>query len=71
MIVEQAKRPVESRHDVVILLEGIARLARRSSVVVPSRDKVWSGGAERLLSAPNAGSRDPDPQIDPSCRARS
>jgi transcription termination factor Rho len=70
-VVEQAKRLVESRHDVAILLESITRLGRASSVVFPSRSKAWSGAAERLLSAPNASSRGTDPQIDPSCRARS
>jgi transcription termination factor Rho len=71
MVVGQAKRLLEFRNDVVILLEGIARLARPSSAVVPFCGKVLSGGAERLLSAPNASSGDPDPQIDPSYRARS
>jgi transcription termination factor Rho len=61
MVVGQAKRLVESRNDVVILLEGIARLARPSSAVVPFCGKVLSGGAARLLSAPNASSGDPDP----------
>jgi len=61
MVVGQAKRLLESRNDVVILLEGIARLARPSSAVVPFCGKVLSGGAERLLSAPNASSGDPDP----------
>jgi hypothetical protein len=71
MVVEQANCLVESGHDVVILLAGIARLARPSSFVVRSRGKVWSGGAARWPSAPKASSSDPDPQIDPSCRARS
>jgi hypothetical protein len=71
MVVEQAKRLVESHYDGVILLESITRLGRASSAVVPSRGKVLSGGAERLLSAPNASSRNTDPQIDLSCRARS
>jgi len=71
MVVEHAKRLVESHYDGVILLESITRLGRASSAVVPSRGKVLSGGAERLLSAPNASSRNTDPQIDLSCRARS
>jgi transcription termination factor Rho len=57
MLVEQAKRLGESRYDGVILLESITRLGRASSDVVLSRGKVLSGGAERLLSAPNASSR--------------
>ena len=65
MVVGQAKRLLEFRNDVVILLEGIARLARPPSAVVSFCRKVLSGGAERLLSAPNASSGDPDPQIDP------
>ena len=71
MVVEQAKRLVESRNEVVILLESITRLGRASSAVVPSSSEVLSGGAERLLSAPNESLRDTDPQIDPSGRARS
>ena len=35
MVVGQAKRLLEFRNDVVILLEGIARLARPSSAVFP------------------------------------
>jgi transcription termination factor Rho len=70
-VVEQAKRLVESRNDVAILLESITRLGRVSSGVFPSRSKVLSGGAARLLSAPSASSRGTDPQMDPSCRARS
>jgi len=61
MVVGQAKRLLESCNDVVILLEGIPRLARPSSAVVPFCRKVLSGGAERLLFAPNASSGDPDP----------
>jgi hypothetical protein len=71
MIVEQAKRLVESPNVVAILLKGVTQLARASSAMVPSRGKVLSGGAERLLCAPNVSSRPTDPQIDPSCRARS
>jgi hypothetical protein len=71
MVDEQANCLFESRHDVVILLAGIARLARPASIVGRSRGKVWSGGAEGWPSAPKASSSDPDPQIDPSCRARS
>ena len=65
MVVGQAKRLLEFRNDVVILLEGIARLAHPSSAVFPFCGRVLSGGAERLLSAPKASSGDPDPQIDP------
>jgi transcription termination factor Rho len=46
MVVEKAKRLVESRKDVVILLDSITRLARAYNVVVPSSGKVLSGGIE-------------------------
>src|SRR5262245_40113331 len=51
MVVERAKRLVESRYKVVILLESITRLGRASSAVVPSRGQVLSGAAEGVLSA--------------------
>ena len=41
MVVEQAKRLVECRYDVVILLESITRLGRVSSAAVLSRGKVF------------------------------
>jgi transcription termination factor Rho len=46
MVVEKAKRLVESRQDVVILLDSITRLARAYNAVVPSSGKVLSGGIE-------------------------
>jgi transcription termination factor Rho len=46
MVVEKAKRLVESRKDVVILLDSITRLARAYNAVVPSSGKVLSGGIE-------------------------
>jgi transcription termination factor Rho len=46
MVIEKAKRLVESRQDVVILLDSITRLARAYNAVVPSSGKVLSGGIE-------------------------
>ena len=43
---ENAKRLVESGHDVVILLDSITRLARAYNTVAPSSGKVLSGGVE-------------------------
>ena len=46
IVIEKAKRMVESRHDVVILLDSITRLARAYNTVSPSSGKVLSGGVE-------------------------
>ncbi|MBI3327848.1 MAG: transcription termination factor Rho, partial [Nitrospinae bacterium] len=46
MVMEKAKRLVESRKDIVILLDSITRLARAYNTVVPSSGKVLSGGIE-------------------------
>ncbi len=46
MVIEKAKRLVESKHDVVILLDSITRLARAYNNVVPSSGKVLSGGVD-------------------------
>jgi transcription termination factor Rho len=46
MVIEKAKRLVESRKDVVILLDSITRLARAYNAVVPSSGRVLSGGIE-------------------------
>lgn len=46
MVIEKAKRLVEYRRDVVILLDSITRLARAYNAVVPSSGKVLSGGIE-------------------------
>ena len=44
--IEKAKRLVECKHDVVILLDSITRLARAYNTVAPSSGKVLSGGVE-------------------------
>ena len=44
MVLEKAKRLVEHKHDVVILLDSITRLARAYNTVVPSSGKVLIGG---------------------------
>jgi transcription termination factor Rho len=46
MVIDKAKRLVECRKDVVILLDSITRLARAYNAVVPSSGKVLSGGIE-------------------------
>jgi transcription termination factor Rho len=46
MVVEKAKRLVEHKHDVVILLDSITRLGRAYNTVVPSSGKVLTGGAD-------------------------
>jgi len=46
MAIERAKRLVEHKRDVVILLDSITRLARAYNMVVPSSGKVLSGGVD-------------------------
>ncbi|MBA44373.1 MAG: transcription termination factor Rho [Magnetococcales bacterium] len=46
MIIEKAKRLVEQKKDVVILLDSITRLARAYNTVVPSSGKVLTGGVD-------------------------
>jgi len=46
MVIEKAKRLVEHRMDVVILLDSITRLARAYNTVVPSSGKVLTGGVD-------------------------
>ena len=46
MVIEKAKRLVEHRRDVVILLDSITRLARAYNTVVPSSGKVLTGGVD-------------------------
>ncbi|MCP4394200.1 MAG: transcription termination factor Rho [Alphaproteobacteria bacterium] len=46
MVIEKAKRLVEQKHDVVILLDSITRLARAYNTVIPSSGKVLTGGVD-------------------------
>jgi transcription termination factor Rho len=46
IVLEKAKRLVESGHDVVILLDSITRLARAYNTVAPTSGRVLSGGVE-------------------------
>jgi transcription termination factor Rho len=46
MVIEKAKRLVEHKHDVVILLDSITRLARAYNAVVPPSGKILSGGVD-------------------------
>ncbi|MGH9381895.1 MAG: transcription termination factor Rho, partial [Thermoanaerobaculia bacterium] len=47
MVIEKAKRLVEHKKDVVILLDSITRLARAYNTIVPASGKVLSGGVDR------------------------
>ena len=46
MVIEKAKRLVEHKRDVVILLDSITRLARAYNTIVPSSGKILSGGVD-------------------------
>jgi transcription termination factor Rho len=46
MVIEKAKRLVEHKRDVVILLDSITRLARAYNTVIPPSGKVLSGGVD-------------------------
>ena len=46
MVIEKAKRLVENKRDVVILLDSITRLGRAFNTVVPSSGKVLTGGVD-------------------------
>jgi transcription termination factor Rho len=46
MVIEKAKRLVEHKHDVVILLDSITRLARAYNQTVPTSGKILSGGVD-------------------------
>ena len=47
LVLEKAKRLVESGHDVVILLDSITRLARAYTTVAPPSGRVLSGGVKQ------------------------
>jgi len=46
MVIEKAKRLVEHKRDVVILLDSVTRLARAYNTVIPSSGKVLTGGVD-------------------------
>ncbi|MFK5893209.1 MAG: transcription termination factor Rho [Pseudomonadota bacterium] len=46
MVIEKAKRLTEHKHDVVILLDSITRLARAYNTVAPSSGKILTGGVD-------------------------
>jgi transcription termination factor Rho len=46
MVIEKAKRLVEHKHDVVILLDSITRLARAYNTIAPASGKVLTGGVD-------------------------
>ena len=51
MVIEKAKRLVEHKKDVVILLDSITRLGRAYNTVVPSSGKVLTGGVDANAAA--------------------
>ena len=54
MVIEKAKRLVEAKHDVIILLDSITRLARAHNIVVPHSGRILSGGVDsNALHKPN------------------
>ena len=60
MVIEKAKRLVEHKRDVVILLDSITRLARAYNTIVPPSGKVLSGGVDsNALQRPSASSARP------------
>ena len=46
MVIEKAKRLVENKHDVIVLLDSITRLGRAYNTVVPPSGKVLTGGVD-------------------------
>ena len=52
MVISKAKRLVEHKRDVVILLDSITRLARAYNTQVPSSGKVLTGGVDAVLQRP-------------------
>lgn len=46
MVIEKAKRMVEHKHDVIILLDSITRLGRAYNTVAPSSGKILTGGVD-------------------------
>jgi transcription termination factor Rho len=46
MVIERARRMVEQKHDVVILLDSITRLARAHNVIIPHSGKTLTGGVD-------------------------
>ena len=46
MVIERAKRLVEHKRDVVILLDSITRLARAHNTVIPPSGKILTGGID-------------------------
>ena len=61
MVIEKAKRLVEHKRDVLILLDSITRLARAYNSVVPPSGKILSGGLDsNALHNPNVFSGPPE-----------
>ena len=55
MVIEKAKRLVEHKRDVVVLLDSITRLARAYNTIVPASGKILSGGVDsNALQRPKA-----------------
>ena len=52
MVIEKAKRLVEHKKDVVILLDSITRLEEPYNAVIPSSGKVLTGGVDARTARP-------------------
>ncbi len=57
MVIEKAKRLVEHKKDVVILLDSVTRLARAYNSIVPPSGKVLSGGVDSNTDNPHLRGR--------------
>lgn len=61
MVIERAKRLVEHKRDVVILLDSITRLARAYNLTVPPSGRTLSGGLDpRRCICPSGSSVQPE-----------
>ena len=56
LAIERAKRMVELGHDIVVILDGITRLARAYNLVAPNGGRIMSGGIDTALSTRPSGS---------------
>jgi transcription termination factor Rho len=71
MVIEKAKRLVEHKRDVVILLDSITRFARAHNAVIPSSGKVLSGGLDANASSGRGASSPPRATSRKAARSRS
>jgi transcription termination factor Rho len=71
MVIEKAKRLVEHKKDVVILLDSITRLARAHNAVVPHSGKILSGGVDATRCSARSASSAPRATWKREARSRS